>query len=121
MRLQVNEEKSGVRPPDEVQFLGFSFRCARGEEGEQVAVFPSAKAEQRLRTKMREMTSPSRGRSIASCMEGVSGYLTGWISHFRLCTPEAVQGLAVPTLIFAAASGRSSSDRGSALASSSDT
>ena len=26
-------------------------------------------------------------------MEGVSRYLTGWISHFRLCTPEAVQGL----------------------------
>ena len=49
MRLQVNEEKSGVRQPDEVQFLGFSFRCARGEEGDQVAVFPSGKAEQRLR------------------------------------------------------------------------
>ena len=95
MRLQVNEEKSGVRPPDEVQFLGFSFQCARGEEGDQVAVFPSAKAEQRLRTKMREMTSPSWGRSITSCMDGVSRYLTGWISHFRLCTPEAVQGLGV--------------------------
>ena len=34
MRLQVNEEKSGVRTPDEVQFLGFRFRCARGEEGD---------------------------------------------------------------------------------------
>jgi group II intron reverse transcriptase/maturase len=95
MRLQVNEEKSGVRPPDEVQFLGFSFRCTRGEEGDQVAVFPSRKAEQRLRTKMREMTPPSWGRSIASCMERISRYLTGWISHFRLCTPEAVQMLGV--------------------------
>ncbi len=95
MRLQVNEEKSGVRAPDEVQFLGFSFRCTRGEEGDRVAVFPSAKAEQRLRARMREMTSPSWGRSITSCMEGVSRYLTGWISHFRLCTPEAVQGLGV--------------------------
>ena len=93
MRLQVNEEKSGVRPPDEVQFLGFSFRCTRGEEGDQVAVVPSGKAEQRLRTKMREMTPPSWGRSITSCMESVSRYLTGWISHFRLCTSEAVQGL----------------------------
>jgi RNA-directed DNA polymerase len=95
MRLQVNEAKSGVRAPDEVQFLGFSFRCTRGEEGDRVAVFPSAKAEQRLRAKMREMTSPSWGRSITSCIEGVSRYLTGWISHFRLCTPEAVQGLGV--------------------------
>jgi len=95
MRLQVNEEKSGVRPPDEVQFLGFSFRCARGKEGDQVAVLPSAKAERRLRTKIREMTPPNWGRSITSCMEGVSRYLTGLISHFRLCTPEAVQGLGV--------------------------
>src|SRR5208337_1151902 len=38
MRLQVNEAKSGVRAPDEVQFLGFSFRCTRGEEGDRVAV-----------------------------------------------------------------------------------
>ena len=86
-----------------------------------MAVFPSAKAEQRLRTKMREMTSPSWGRSIASCMEGVSGYLTGWISLFRLYTPEAVQGSAVSTPMSAAASGRSSLDRRSVLASSSDT
>lgn len=90
MRLEVNEEKSGVRSPDEVQFLGFSFRCARGEEGDQVAVFPSSKAEQRLRAKLREMTPPSWGRSITSCMESIGRYLTGWISHFRLCTPEAV-------------------------------
>lgn len=95
MRLQINEEKSGVRSPDEVQFLGFSFRCARGEEGEQVAVFPSSKAKQRLRTKMREMTPPSWGRSIASCMGIISRYLTGWISHFRLCTPEAIPMLGI--------------------------
>ena len=95
MRLQVNEEKSGVRPPNEVQFLGFSFRCTRGEEGDQVAVFPSGKAERRLRTKVREMTPPNWGRSITSCMEGVSRYLTGWISHFRLCTLEAIQRLGV--------------------------
>jgi len=91
MRLQVNEEKSGVRKPDDVQFLGFSFRCS--EEGGAVAILPSAKAERRLRTTVREMTPPSWGRSIGSCMANISRYLTGWISHFRLCTPEAVQRL----------------------------
>ena len=95
MRLQVNEEKSGVRQPDEVQFLGFSFRCSRVEDGDQVAVFLSNKAERRLMTKMREMTPPNWGRSITLCMENVSRYLTGWISHFRLCTSEAVLGLGV--------------------------
>ena len=36
MRLQVNEEKSGVRKPEEVHFLGFGFRCRK--DGGEVAV-----------------------------------------------------------------------------------
>jgi len=28
-------------------------------------------------------------------MEDISRYLTGWMSHYRLCTPEAVQDLGV--------------------------
>src|SRR5664280_2364187 len=47
MRLQVNEEKSDVRKPDDVHFLGFRFRC--GKEGDVVAIIPSRKAEQRLK------------------------------------------------------------------------
>ena len=93
MRLQVNEEKSGVRQPHEVHFLGFRFDPAKGEKG--VAVLLSAKAKRRLMTTMREMTPPSWGRSISTCMENVSRYLIGWISHFRLCTPEATRELGV--------------------------
>jgi len=95
MRLQVNEEKSGVRKPHEVHFLGFTFRCLKEEQGGIVAVFPSAKAERRLKATIREMTPPNWGRSITTCMAGISRYLTGWMSHFRLCTPEAVEGLRV--------------------------
>lgn len=95
MRLQINEEKSGVRSPDEVQFLGVSFRRAQGEEGDTVAIFPSGKAERRLRAKLREMTPPSWGRSLSCCMDEISRYLRGWISHFRLCTEEAVPMLGV--------------------------
>jgi RNA-directed DNA polymerase len=91
MRLQVNEEKSDVRKPDDVQFLGFRFRCAK--EGDEIAILPSRKAEQRLKATMREMTPPNWGRSITTCMEEVSRYLTGWMSHFRLCTPDAIKGL----------------------------
>ena len=95
MRLQVNEEKSGVRKPDEVHFLGFRFRCKTGREGDDVAIHPSAKAERRLRTTIREMTPPNWGRSITSCMDNISRYAIGWMSHYRLCTSEAVQGLGV--------------------------
>jgi len=95
MRLQVNEEKSGVRKPDEVHFLGFRFRCPTGRSGDEVAILPSAKVERRLKTTLREMTPPNWGRSATSCMDNISRYLTGWISHFRLCTPEAAHGLGV--------------------------
>jgi group II intron reverse transcriptase/maturase len=93
MRLQINEEKSGVRKPDEVHFLGFRFRCPKEGDGDDVAVFPSAKAERRLKTVLQDMTPPSWGRSITACMADISRYLTGWMTHYRLCTPEAVQGL----------------------------
>jgi group II intron reverse transcriptase/maturase len=93
MRLQINEEKSGVRKPDEVHFLGFHFRCPKEGGGDGVAIFPSAKAERQLRTTLRDMTPPNWGRSIASCMANLSRYMTGWMTHYRLCTPEAVHGL----------------------------
>jgi RNA-directed DNA polymerase len=95
MRLQVNEEKSDVRKPEELHFLGFRFRCAKEGEGYKVSVRLSRKTERRLMTTVREMTPPNWGRSVSSCMENISGYLTGWISYFRLCTPEAVTGLGV--------------------------
>jgi len=93
MRLQVNEEKSGVRKPEEVHFLGFRFRCRK--DGGETAVLLSGKAKERLRATVREMTPPNWGRSITSCMEDISRYLTGWMSHYRLCTPDAVQDLGV--------------------------
>jgi hypothetical protein len=33
MRLKVNEEKSGVRQPHQVHFLGFRFQCRQTPEG----------------------------------------------------------------------------------------
>jgi group II intron reverse transcriptase/maturase len=96
MRLQVNESKSGVRNPEEVAFLGFSFRCRKEGEGDDtVAVFPSGKARRRLNATIREMTPPNWGRSITTCMLDLSRYLTGWMTHFRLCSQEAVEGLRV--------------------------
>ena len=93
LRLKVNEEKSGVRQPHEVHFLGFRFQCRRSGEGWETAVLMSAKAERRLRTTMRERTPPNWGRSLAACMKDLSRYLNGWVAHFRLCTAEAVRAL----------------------------
>jgi len=92
MRLQVNAEKSAVRHPSKVHFLGFRFLLR--QDG-QIGVLLSAKTERRLAATIREMTSPSWGRSITSCMGALSRYLTGWMAHYRLCSPDAVKGLGV--------------------------
>jgi hypothetical protein len=53
---------------------------------------PDQRAPELVET-MREMTPPNWGRSITTCMEDVSRYLTGWMSHYRLCTSDAIKGL----------------------------
>jgi group II intron reverse transcriptase/maturase len=93
MRLEVNEEKSDVRQPDAVHFLGFRFQCRRSGEDREIVVLPSAKAERRLKAKIRAMTPPNWGKSLTACMNGLSRYLNGWMAHFRLCTAEAATGL----------------------------
>jgi len=93
MRLAVNEEKSDVRAPGAVSFLGFRFQGRRSDEDREIVVLPSAKAEKRLRATIRAMTPPNWGKSLNACMNGLSRYLNGWMAHFRLCTAEAAKGL----------------------------
>ena len=46
-------------------------------------------------TTIRELTPPNWGRSITSCMAGLSRYLNGWMAHYRLCTSDAAPELGV--------------------------
>ncbi len=91
MRLQINEAKSAVRKPEDVHFLGFRFRLPNVKTGGKVAVLPSAKAIERVKETLRDMTPPNWGRPIAACMVDLETYLRGWMSHFRLCTSEALR------------------------------
>lgn len=92
LRLQVNHDKSAVRHPSKVHFLGFRFLLRRDGY---IGVLLSAKTEKRLAATIREMTPTSWGRSITACMDGLSRYLTGWMSHYRLCTADATRTLEV--------------------------
>lgn len=91
MRLSVNREKSAVRRPEDVHFLGFRFEK---REGGDVEVHLSAKAAKRLARTIREMTPRTWGRSLTSCIEAIGRYLTGWMTHFRLCTGNGARQLA---------------------------
>jgi RNA-directed DNA polymerase len=93
LRLQVNEEKSAVRKPEQVHFIGFSFRCTEGVTSIEVSL--SKKSKRRLMTTIREMTPPNWGKSIVTCMAEISRYLNGWSAYFRLCTAEVASELGV--------------------------
>jgi len=85
LRLLVNEEKSAVAHPEERHFLGFRLR--RNPDGH-VEVHLSQRTVERLKSRIREMTSRSWGRPLQACFEGLNEYLHGWFAYFRICTQE---------------------------------
>ena len=94
LRLQINQEKSAVRRPEQVHFLGFRFLCHDGAPLN-TGITLSDKAKRAVMSTIRELTPPNWGRSVTSCMAGLSRYLNGWMAHYRLCTSEVVPELGV--------------------------
>ena len=83
LRLKVNEEKSSVDRPEQLHFLGFRLR--KGPNG-QVEVHLSARSQERIRTRVRELTPRNGGRSLTAYLEQLNQYLRGWSAYFRICT-----------------------------------
>jgi RNA-directed DNA polymerase len=76
MRLQVNEEKNGVRKPDEMHFLGCPFHCKTGSEGGDVAIYSSAK-------NVVARVVSARGWSDRPAICQVSGFELGRSDRYR--------------------------------------
>ena len=55
LRLQVNEEKSAIRRPEQVHFLGFRFACSEGASPT-IGVALSVKAKRAVMASIRDMT-----------------------------------------------------------------
>ena len=75
LRLQVNEFKSAVARATERKFLGFSYWISPGRE---VKRRVAAEALGRMKDRIRELTRPTAGRSLAQVCERIHGYLLGW-------------------------------------------
>jgi RNA-directed DNA polymerase len=89
LKLKVNQQKSAVARPWERKFLGFSFTNGK-EPRRRIA----PKAVLRLKERIRELTSRTRGVSIERMAEDLTRYLRGWIGYFGKCeTPSVLQGL----------------------------
>src|SRR4029079_2614169 len=83
LRLRLNDEKSGVRSPEETHFLGFCFR--EGDAG-RTEVCLSKRSRERLSKKIVELTPRLFGQSLATLFANCNVYLKGWISAFKVCT-----------------------------------
>jgi len=97
-RLTINREKTRVVRMREaaasLDFLGFTFRYERdwfGRGHRYLRVEPSRKAEQRLRDKIREQTSPKWSWMPLPIMIGrLNQTLRGWMAYFRHGHPHRV-------------------------------
>ena len=87
LKLQVNREKSTVGRPWVRKFLGLSFTSGKVPKRR---ISPQALA--RLRKKVRRMTRPVIGMSLAFLVGELSDYLRGWRGYFGFCETPSVLG-----------------------------
>jgi len=89
LKLKVNKAKSAVARPVKRKFLGFSFTK---EEQPRRRIAPQSRA--RFRSRVRELTCRTRGRSLAQIIKELSVYLIGWRGYFGFCeTPSVLREL----------------------------
>ena len=78
--LKVNREKSTVAHIRKVKFLGYSFYTMKGEG--RLRIHP--KSVDKMRSKIKDLTSRSNGWGNARRKEALKQYITGWVSYFKL-------------------------------------
>jgi len=77
--LKVNREKSTVAYIRNVKFLGYSFYVKR-----ECRLRIHLKSVEKMRSKIRELTSRSNGWGNARRKETLKQYITGWVNYFKL-------------------------------------
>lgn len=85
LRLHINQAKSAVARPWTRKFLGFSF-TNRSEPVRRVAPEPL----QRFKSRIRELTGPTRGKSVEEIVAELNTYLSGWIGYFGFAQTGSV-------------------------------
>ena len=97
LRLTLNRTKTRVvrvtAPRHSLDFLGFTLRYLRDLRGgahRYLAVEPSARAQARLREKLRGLTRRRSSRSLVATVAAVDSLLRGWRAYFRYGHPRRV-------------------------------
>ncbi|MDZ3230184.1 group II intron reverse transcriptase/maturase [Klebsiella quasipneumoniae] len=79
LKLKVNADKSAVAHPETRKLLSYSFR-----RGQQVWCVVSPESVKRFKTRIKELTRRTTGRSLEQLIQPLKRYLTGWKSYYRL-------------------------------------
>ena len=80
LKLRVNRDKSAIDRPWRRKFLGFSFYWHR--KGIGIRVHP--KSTERVKDKIREITSRSNGKSMEYRLLKLRQLITGWVTYFGI-------------------------------------
>ena len=89
LRLTVNEAKSAVDRPWRRKFLGFSLL-----PGQAVRIRLAPQTLERVKDKIRQLTSRTRSQSMEERIRAINSYLGGWVSYFALAeTPSPFKEL----------------------------
>ena len=85
LKLKINRNKSAVDKPSRRKFLGFSFYVRKGKARN----FIHRKPVERFKTKVKEITSRSNGKSIDWRKDKLNHLITGWVNYFRIADMKA--------------------------------
>lgn len=80
LRLRVNQTKSKIEPATRATLLGYGFYFVKS--GVKLRVAP--KAWQRMKMRVRELTSRRRSIAMEYRVEVLNRYVRGWMAYFRL-------------------------------------
>jgi group II intron reverse transcriptase/maturase len=85
LKLRVNKDKSATDIVSKRKFLGFSFQLGRELK---IRLAPAAR--ERLKAKLRQLTSRTWGISLDERIQKINGYLGGWLQYFKLAETPSV-------------------------------
>jgi group II intron reverse transcriptase/maturase len=78
--LKVNKEKTKVGYIQGMKFLGYSFYVTKGKC--KLSLHPKSKA--KLKSRLKELTSRSKGFGYERCKIRLKEYIRGWIGYYQL-------------------------------------
>lgn len=90
LKLRINDGKSAVDRATKRTLLGFGFFRRKGE----VKIRIDPKARERVKDRLRRLTSRSRGISMEQRIASINRFSRGWMAYFQLAdTPSVFEAL----------------------------